>query len=146
MFLWWHGWDYWETVGLKKKTNHRQVYLFFSVHHASWNSYLTRAQEGHRRQSRHFLEPSPPSFLDSFFSFMPAHTDEGTTVHNPCGVFSFEESINQSTNHKPLYPSPLEPLLIQIMGLWKAKQMARNQGVRHLFFYYLLIEGIPRQT
>ena len=32
------------------------------------------------------------------------------------------------------------------MGLWKAKQMARNQGVRYLLLYYLLMEEIHRQS
>lgn len=55
------------------------------------------------------------------------------------------KNINQSTKHNPLYPSPLESPFLKIMGLWKAKQMARNQGVRDLLLYYLLMAETHRQ-
>lgn len=54
------------------------------------------------------------------------------------------KNINQSTKHNPLYPSPLESPFLKIMGLWKAK--ARNQGVRDLLLYYLLMAEIHRQS
>lgn len=56
------------------------------------------------------------------------------------------KNINQSTKHNPLYPSSLESPFLKIMGLWKAKQMARNQGVRDLLLYYLLMAETHRQS
>lgn len=64
----------------------------FPIHHASWNSYLTTAQEWHARHqmTSRFSSQSFPTPL----SLCP-HTQRRRQLHNPCGELSFEE-------HKPV--------------------------------------------
>lgn len=77
---------------LLKRTSHRRICLFFPIHHASWNSYLTTAQEWHARhpddlESPH-LKASPTPL-----SLCP-HTEESANCITPVKL-SFEE-------HKPV--------------------------------------------
>lgn len=134
------GVGFWERAALS--ASHRQTCSCFSAH-ASWLSHLTVAQDD-TPGTKWALEPSSQSFSDSFI-FMRTHTEDAPTVHTPCG-YCLLKNINQSTENKPLYLSPLEPPFLQIMGLWKVKQIARNQDVRHQLLCYPLMEEIHRQS